>query len=245
MLGTTLLTLTSCGGKGGSGGAVPAQSNPQVSTEVLTDAGIYRAVLSPLNTGLGVSTSGTVEIKIEGDDVRVKSNIIGAPAGVKHLQNIMVAQTCPDQASDTNADTVIDIKESLAKTGQILIPLDSDLSSQLSGNDYGPIANNAGSFVYRRSASLTQMLSDLLDRDPDTLDPIVKLPAGNNMLALSNRVVVIHGVKSSADLPATVASFDGVPAELLVPIACGNLVRVTSEENTPVVTVDSGSNSSR
>ena len=224
LVGTCLFTLVSCGSDDDSS----SSSSPR-QEEQQDDQGIYRAVLRPLNTNVAGNTSGTVEITIEGDDVVVESNIAGAPAGVKHLQNITTSGSCPGTNADLNNDSYVDVLETLPSTGPILIPLDSNLSDQLAGSDYGPIANGSGSYVYRRSTTLTELLADLRAVDPDPVDPVVKLPDGSD-LNLAGRVVVVHGVASSADLPGSVQTFGDLPNEQTLPIACGELVRVTSED---------------
>lgn len=219
-LGTCLITLASCGGGGGGG----SSSSPTRQEQQVDDQGIYRAVLKPLNTSVAGETTGTVQIKIAGDDVVVESNVVGAPAGVKHLQNITTAASCP--TTDTNGDTYIDIAEA---QGQILIPLDSDLSQQLDGMDFGPIANGSGSYVYKRSTMLSLMLADLRAFDPDPLDPVVKITPDQD-LNLSGRVLIVHGVESNSNLPDSVATKGSLTKEQALPIACGQLVRISSEE---------------
>jgi hypothetical protein len=225
LIGTCLITLASCGSDSGSssGGGSGNQQEEQ------DDQGIYRAVLKPLNTTVAPSTSGTVEIRIEGDDVTVMSNVTGAPAGVKHLQNVTLLTACPTTGNDVNNDSFVDILEAAASAGPILIPLDSNLSTQLDGNTFGPIANGEGSYVYRRSTTLTNMLADLRAPDPDSTDPYVKLPEGQD-LNLAGKVVIIHGVGNSANLPNSVSTAGDLSAEQALPIACGELVRVTNED---------------
>lgn len=219
LLGSCLLTLASCGGDSGGDSSTSSSEEQQVD-----DQGIYRAVLKPLNTSIAGNTTGTVQIKITNDDVLVESNVVGAPSGVKHLQNITTATSC--LTKDINEDTFIDIAE---VQGKILIPLDSDLSEQLDGMDFGPIANNSGSYVYRRSTTLSLMLSDLRAFDPDPLDGVVKISPVQD-LNLAGRVLIVHGVENNSNLPASVATMGAFSKEQALPIACGQLVRITSEE---------------
>lgn len=225
LISTCLITLVSCGSDSSGGGS---KNTTRSEEQQLGDEGIYRAVLSPLNTTLSGNTNGTVEIKIEADNVSVKSNVADAPQGVKHLQNIMVGGKCPTAAADANSDTLVDISEAMKVTGQILIPLDSDLSTQLDGISFGPISNGAGSYVYKRSTTLTNLLSDLNALDPDPSDAVTKIKAGDD-LNLSGRVVLIHGVRSSSELPDSVVALGDHSAATALPIACGVLVRVRSE----------------
>lgn len=225
LIGTCLFTLVSCGSDDDSSSTSRSRQEEQQQD----DQGIYRAVLAPLNTSVAGNTTGTVEIRIEGDDFIVESNVVDAPAGVKHLQNITVSTACPGANADVNNDSFIDVVEATPSTGPILIPLDSDLSEQLDGLDFGPIANGSGSYVYRRSTTLSALLADLRAVDPDPVDPIVKLPDGQE-LNLAGRVVVVHGVAASANLPATVATISDFTSAQTLPIACGKLVRVPSED---------------
>lgn len=226
-LTASLLTMVSCGksDKGSSHAAAPVVSTlPHVEEELQDDQGIYKAILTPVNSVISGETTGTIEVRIEGDDVVVESRVQGAPAGVKHLQNILVSSHCPDITADSNKDNVIDFIEALPKTGPILIPLDSDLSEQMDGIEYGPIANSTGSYIYRRSSTLSRILAGLRSPDPDLHDYIVKLSEGED-LNLSGRVVMIHGVKSNSILPESVKSVGYLTKEQSLPIACGVLIR--------------------
>lgn len=42
-------------------------------------------------------------------------------------------------------------------------------------------------------------------------------------LALERRVVFVHALPEGADLPPTVASLEGVPARVTLPLACAEL----------------------
>lgn len=220
-----LMIFTSCGNdKKSSTTNVTTNTTPQVEQEQQVDQGEYRAILKPLNTSLSGELTGTVEISIERDDFVVQTKVKGVAVGIKYLQNIFTASKCPEASLDVNRDGFIDISESTASTGSILIPLDSDISEQLDGMDYGPISNNNGSFVYRRSSTLSRVMADLRAIDPDPRDLIVKLPVGEE-INLSGRVVMIHGVKPSESLPETVGTYAYLPKEQTLPIACGVLIR--------------------
>lgn len=174
--------------------------------------------------------TGSIEIQVEGDDFMVESMVKDSPAGIKHYQFIMSGSECPDFNDDKNLDGIIDIREMMNKTGKFFIPLDSNLSEQIAGMDYGPIANGTGSFIYRRSTTLSMLLSDLNAPDPDRADHLVKLPTGD-YLKLAKKVVVILGVPKLIDLPDTVSNIDNFTEHESLPIACGRIMRVLKDSD--------------
>ena len=225
LIGTFVFTLVSCGSDDKNSSTAFEQRQEQQQD----DEGIYRAVLKPLNSKVAGEASGTIEIRIKGDDVIVESNVIGTHSGIKHLQNIMTGTGCPEATSDQNQDSFIDFNEAMTSAGKILIPLDSNLSEQLTGIEYGPIANSSGSFSYRRSASLTDLLADLRAPDPDPVDVIEKLPLGDQ-LNLSGKVIIVHGIRGTSGLDQTVSTMMDLSPEQSLPVACGKLVRISNEE---------------
>lgn len=221
-----LFTLTSCG---------KDKDNKELTQFVTheaqeqNDQGIYNAVIMPLNTSVAGHASGSFEIKIDGDDFVVESYVYGVAPGVKHFQNIMTTSACPNESADRNKDGIIDIVEAMNVTGQVLLPLDSDLNSQLSGMSFGPIANSDGQYYYKRSTTLSNILSDLYDLDPDPTDIYHKLMPGQNLF-LNNRVILIHGVKSTTHLPSTVATVGELSPEQMLPVACAKIIRTAFSE---------------
>src|SRR5690606_25403036 len=164
------------------------------------DQGRYHVVLQPLAPELFGASEGTLDIEISGDRFITTVNMRDVHSGVKHYQTILGHGDCPDLTDDVNGDGIIDITEAFVRTGKILIPLDSNLGSQLKGMDYGPIANNLGQYVYKRSTSLAELLVELRSGDPDLTDAVVKLPFGMN-LNLPGRVVLVHGIYPDTNLP--------------------------------------------
>lgn len=212
----SLVTLGACGRSGNDTNKSNEFSAHDEQREFEPgDEGIYQAVLTPVNSSVAGTVSGSVEVRVEANEVIVQSVVSGAPAGVKHLQNIMSSTSCPDEGADLNQDGLVDFYETLKVSGMIYIPLDSDLSTQIDGMSYGPIANNQGNYLYKRSTSFANLLSDLTAPDPDPTDSIIKLPPGEN-LKLDGRVVLIHGIGND-------------PSDATYPIACGKLIRIRNE----------------
>lgn len=193
------------------------------------DQGVFLASLRPLNTQFGDVTAGTVKVKIAGDLFEVAGDVFSSPANTKHIQLLTSSSRCPDTSDDTNLDGILDLKEALDASGKVLIPLDSDLSEQLLGVDFGPIANGSGRFVYRRSTSFSLLLSDLLTDDPDRTDIYVKLLQGE-LLDLSRRVVVILGFRDDTVLPPSYKNPASLAPQESVPIACGKFSRTPAED---------------
>lgn len=222
-LSICLVALVSCGADSGNKGAaginqLELQNDPD---------GIYRAVLSPLNTQVADETKGIVTVRMFGDELVVHGAISGAPVGIRHFQYLTDGSRCPDQSADINGDGFIDSVEGESFYGKGLIPLDSNLETQIDGSDFGPIANPAGVIIYKESVSLSKLLADLMEPDPNEKDHLQKLVPGRKLF-LTGKKIIIQGVEGA--LPASVASNSERTNAETLPIACGELVRVTGEE---------------
>lgn len=193
-----MIVLVSCGSDDDdNGGSIRApQPQPEEQTE-----GVFRAVLNSLNPEVS-SAVAPAQVRIEGDIFEVEM-FPGSLGVAEHAQHIHAGKRCPSEADDTNNDGVIDVNEAEAVYGNVLVPLDSDLSTD------GGTFSSDNSYVYQESASLSQMLANL---NLDTLNP-------------EGLVMDIHGVPESTELPPTV---QGSKADL--PVACGTLLRVEDVE---------------
>ena len=227
-----ILMILSCGRENNEIKAIQKDQIQPDDLQYDDGQGVYRADLKSLNTNIAGDTTGTVKITIEGDTVLVESHVFDSPSGVKHIQNIMLGNSCPDLRDDLNGDSLIDWQEAMGPLKGILLPMDSDLSEQFSGIDYGPISNDSGAYVYRRSASLGVLISDLRGPDPDPADILKKLNPEEN-LDLSRRVVVIHGVRESSEYPSTQSVFHDFSPSEGVPIACGAFIKLPKGDSLP------------
>jgi hypothetical protein len=198
-----------------TGGQQPQQ--PQ------TEDGVYTAQLQGANTSVAGNTNGAVEVTVKGDNVTVRVQVAGAPVAM-HAQHIHTGTACPTPANDTNADGIIDAVEAGTVSGKVLVPFDDDINSQDAGKDVyptGPV------YTYEKTGSHAQMISDLTLPDPNPADEAVKLPAGTTLIGLQGKVVEIHGVPPTTNLPSTVASDDPTKSpHQVLPIACGVLTKV-------------------
>ena len=205
----------------GSGGT--AQQEQQ------EDQGFYRVNLTPLNESVSGTPSGTGTITILADEVLANVRVEGTRGNTTHLQHIHLGDSCPTMDADANGDGIVDVNEGLPSYGPILIPLDDELDSQAEGSGEYPSSNSRGSYSWTKTGSLARMLADLRDTDENPEDALVKLPAGED-LNLAGRVITIHGVPEGTQLPDSVTSLGDQPATRTLPIACGVIERVTSEE---------------
>jgi hypothetical protein len=131
------------------------------------------------------------------------------PEGI-HPQHIHASDRCPTAAADTNGDGIVDVIEGLPFYGPILVPLDGDISNTTSEIPTFPFgAGDRGTYHYEASTTLSTLES--------ALGESIDLPA---------RHVVIHGVDLATPLPSSVQSLPGLPAQVTLPIACGEIREV-------------------
>lgn len=226
MVGASLMTLISCGGS--SNGS----SDPSPQTQQETQ-GNYTATLAPINEtvdnnqGRGLST-----ITVNDDVIRIRVAMAAVPGGITHMQAIQTGGSCPTATADLNSDTFVDVIEGVPSYGAVLIPLDGELASQNAGANGSPTSSALGVYDYDREASLSAMTTDLQAVDDMPNDSVVKLPPGE-ALNLAGKTIVVYGISNNVTLPGTVSSVDGMPSNATLPIACGVITRVTTEDETP------------
>lgn len=203
-----LSLLASCGSDGGGSNGSSSHLSPSIQEQ--PSEGSYRAVLRPMNNSLsGYLPTGGAQITITGDEVSIKTHMDDA-ASVTHMQNIHVGSRCPDERDDRNRDGLIDIEESLAVVGSVLVPLDGDLNSALEGEGLFPAGRG---FSYSEDASLSKIEADVKARQ-------------NQNLNLGGRAVLIHGASEGATLPASAATNNNLSPHASMPIACGIIQRL-------------------
>jgi len=180
-------------------------------------AEIYTASLMPMNVNLlQASPSAEVQLRIEGETLVIEVNARGLPASMMHLQHIHgfidgAVASCPGIDADTNNDGIIDVIEIESSAGITMVPFhDNPGSMEISSEAYA-VADDQGAYSYNQSVSLNSLRGAFQEM------------FGDNELYLDNRVVFIHGVPENMELPASVQSIPGAPAQMTVPIACGVL----------------------
>jgi hypothetical protein len=228
-----LAILSSCGGSG-SGGGSPQVAKPEARTpaeneeEVIENQptpGSYRSFIRPINTRVfGRLNSGLAMIEVSEEDFNLHLYMDDA-SKTRHMQGIYTGGRCPSLKDDLNRDGFIDIQETIKVTGNLLIPLDGDLSTQAAGEKLFP---SGMAYDYKKTQKLNEMLSDLKAKDPNERDILEKLKA-NEELNLEGRIIIIHGVVNQNNLPMTVASLEGVSSYDSIPVACGIIQRASAE----------------
>lgn len=181
----------------------------------------YKAELSPLNSKTtGSDASGEATFTISGDKLTIRITAKGVPPNMEHLQHFHGfakgdrTSECPTTRDDKNGDGNIDIVETEPVAGTTMVPFDADPIGMSAVNDTFPRARADGSFSYEKTVSLKALEAAFTKKFP------------GRQLDLDRRVVFLHGIPASTKLPATVASLDHIPAQVVLPIACGAIKKI-------------------
>lgn len=178
--------------------------------------------LTALNSDVSeVAVEADGLFSVEDDVFFAEVAAINVTPDAVHPQHIHAEGTCPPPEADTNEDGYIDVVEGVPYYGQILVPLDSDLSSTDPGVFPEP---EDAAYDYVEDVAWDALLDNLQAEDPNPDDAVVKLEEGEE-LNLAERTVVIHGVALDTPLPETVQSIGGLPPQVTLPVACSEIVR--------------------
>lgn len=211
-------SLIACG-KDGGGSSGNGKKVTDRQYEVAS-SGNYYSVLRPVNFySNGFIPYGSAMFTVKDDQLQVNISMDDDQA-VTHRLNLHMGTRCPTKADDTNGDGFVDYNEAQAVVGPVLMPLDSDLNSQLSGIETYP---RGPGMSYVRSASIAKINADLSKADENPADNIMKHSPG---IGFTGRVVLAHGTSAQAGLPASVASYAGESAHFSLPVVCGVLGKI-------------------
>lgn len=224
VLALGVATLAACSDRSTPSDATAPMSASEHAAAPLREGALYVAELHPLNprvqnaldpdhrTPRGV-TGGKAYFRVVNGELAAVVDVSGAepadgafPEGL-HPQHIHEADRCPTMADDANGDGIVDVIEGLPRYGPIMIPLDNDLADTSSQVGGFPLASGPrGTYHYTAGAGVAAVETAL-----------------GHPLGLSTRHVVIHGVDLATPLPASVQSLPGLPAQITLPIACGEV----------------------
>jgi hypothetical protein len=181
----------------------------------------YKAELSPLNVKTtGSKASGEATFTISGDRLRIRVTARGVPPNMEHLQHLHGfakgdrTSRCPTARDGKNGDGIIDMVETEPVAGTTMVPFHNDPVSMTIVNDTCPRAGVDGSYSYEETVSLKALTATF-----------IKTYSGQQ-LDFDLRVVFLHGVPTATKLPPTAGSLDHIPAQVTLPIACGEIRRV-------------------
>lgn len=188
---------------------------------------VYKVTLTPLNSSAaGSDAAGEATFTISGDQLTIRIAVKDVPPDIEHWQHFHGFATgdktskCPTASDDVNGDGIIDLIETEPKAGTTMVPFNADPVRMDVPADTYPVAAADGTYTYEKTVSLKAMEAAFAKQFP------------GQQLDLDRRVVFIHGVPASTKLPASVASLGDIPAQVTIPIACGEITKL--EHGTPV-----------
>lgn len=180
----------------------------------------YLAKFHTLNPQINGIIAGSATIHITPEHIKAFVRLFAGSPRAWHMQHVFIGDRCPDIRDDLNLDGFIDIQEAYKVVGNIIIPLDGDISSQKSELYTFPVANESGSYSYDKEAKFKHFIKDLKKADKNENDNIIKLDPYEE-LNLEGKVVIIQGVASDVVIPETVASYGSRKTFQTLPVACG------------------------
>ena len=198
--------------------------------EELGIEGKYEVKFLPINTSLAGISNAKAKIHIVADHISVELEMQDSPPMAIHSQFIYTSSVCPSDIHDVNKDGFIDHQEAAKVLGPILIPLDSDLSSQMEGITQFPFSDSMGKYHYAQEGLLSYLIADLQSPDSNPRDELGKLNHGEK-LKLEGKVLIIQGVPEDVYVPGSISSIGTNSDRATLPIACGKISRVFLEES--------------
>lgn len=184
---------------------------------------VYVAHLQAMNTGTTKTpTTGTARFVVHGDKLTIDIRVHGAPPDTVHWQHFHgftdgQAAACPGTDADANHDGIVDLIETGKASGTTMVPFDSEPAAMDVAHGTYPKADAHGNYHYHATVSLK------------ALDAAFGKAFPGQQLDLDKRVVYIHGVPSTTQLPSSVTSLGPIPAQVTLPIACGKIERVAAK----------------
>jgi hypothetical protein len=180
----------------------------------------YTAALHSLNSKVtGARSTGEARFSIAGGTLTIEVDAAQLPPSMVHLQHFHGFAddrdaSCPTEAADANKDGIIDLIETETTSGTTMVPFHDDPVSMEIVRETYPKANAEGTFQYKKTVAVKD------------LEAAFAKAFGDASLDLDRRVVFVHGVPEAKRLPDTVASLGPIPAQVTLPIACGEIKRV-------------------
>ena len=161
--------------------------------------------------------SGNVEIRVEGDLMRIVVTAEGLAPDMMHMQHLQTSGRgqeipCPGSDADANNDGIVDVTEvSPNAQGIHMIPLHMGPSSLDMNVDTYPRTNVNGELQFKRTISL------------DSLRTAVREEFGMQDLDFTRFTYIIQGVGEDAKIPQTAQTLSGVAMNKSIPVGCAKL----------------------
>jgi hypothetical protein len=163
------------------------------------------------------SPTGEAHFTVDGDQLTIDIKMQDTPPDTVHWQHFHgfkkgdKAAQCPSASADTNDDGIVDLIETEDASGTTMVPFITHPASMNVAEGTYPKADADGNYHYHETVSLKALQKAFTKAFP------------GQKLNLDKRVVYIHGVPKSTELPASVASLGPIPAQVTLPIACGEI----------------------
>ena len=205
--------LVSCGSDSG-GGSKQAQQEQGAGTRETISVASYYGILRPVNfSSNGFIPYGAAFVNLNNDEVKVNVTLDDDQA-VQHRQTLHAGSRCPTLQDDSNGDGFVDYDEAIRVVGKPLIPLDSDINSQVGGQE---VFLRGPAMTYNRTGMLSKINADLRSNG------LMPADQGINFLG---RVVLVHGTSFNSSFPTSLASHAGEQPHLSLPVVCGILGQI-------------------
>ncbi|MFD1465380.1 hypothetical protein ACFQ4L_04640 [Lapidilactobacillus mulanensis] len=179
----------------------------------------YEAQIVSLNADkIGHAAYGHATFEVAGEELIIRIEMHNTPAKMAHWEHF---HGNPDGsqaliatlAQDKNGDGFVDLPETAAVSGTTMVPFDDAPEHMDIPHDRYPVSDENGDFVYEKRVSLPELQANF------------KKAFGDDELHLEKRVIYIHGVPASLDLPESVAGMVGhYDAHVTLPIATGQIL---------------------
>jgi hypothetical protein len=192
--------------------------NKRDSFERLAEGNFY-ANLFPINPQ-EEAVEGYLNISIYKKQFWARVKLNGSKTQIAHHQYIHLNSTCPSLLNDLNFDGFLDVQEVFFSSGNILLPLDSDLSSQLNGIHQFPKIKKQKSYYYSKSAHSEKIMKDLRSKKNRESDLFIKLKRFQ-ALDLEKRVIIVFAVREDYPLNLSQINLEELSPHSIIPLACG------------------------
>lgn len=181
----------------------------------------FVAEIQPLNAAkIGTSAHGTATFTLTAETLDIQIEMFDTPANTNHWEHFHGFPDGQDAAvataaQDVNGDGFVDLPETGSVSGTTMVPFDDAPQDLNIPHDNYPTADSQGHFAYEQRVPLAALQAKF------------KAAFGTEDLDLAKRVVYIHGVPDSLDLPASVGgAVAGYDAHTTLPIAAGKIKAV-------------------